>query len=46
MREGEVGTAKDSSITQDRNVDFEGGQVESTFSQGRCDLASGTILYE
>ena len=35
--------AKDSFITQDRNEDFEGGQVESTFSQGHCDLTSGTI---
>ena len=34
---------KDSFITQDKNDDFEGGQVESTFSQGRCDLTSGTI---
>ena len=29
--------------TQDRNYDFEGGQVESTFSRGPCDLTSGTI---
>ena len=35
---------KDSFITQDRNDDFEGGQVESTFSWGHCDLTSGTIL--
>ena len=34
---------KDSFITQDRNVDFVGGQVESTFSQGHCDLTSSTI---
>ena len=34
---------KDSFITQDRNDDFEGGQVESTFSWGHCDLTSGTI---
>ena len=34
---------KDSFITQDKNDDFEGGQVKSTFSQGRCDLTSGTI---
>ena len=30
--------AKDSFITQDRNEDFEGGQVESTFSRGHSDL--------
>ena len=36
--------AKDSFITQDRYHDFEGGQVESTFSWGYCDLTSGTIL--
>ena len=36
-------TAKDSFITQDRNEDFEGGQVESTFSRGHRDLTSGTI---
>ena len=36
--------AKDSFITQDRNDDFEGGQVESTFSGGHCDLTSGAIL--
>ena len=38
-----VSCTKDSFITQDRNEDFEGGQVESTFSQGHCDLTSGTI---
>ena len=27
-------------LTQDRNDDFEGGQVESTFWVGRCDLTS------
>ena len=35
--------AKDSFIAQDRNEDFEGGQVESTFSRGNYDLTSGTI---
>ena len=40
---GCVSSAKDSFITQDRNEDFEGGQVKSTFSQGHCDLTSGTI---
>ena len=35
--------AKDSFITQDRNYNFEGGQVESNFLRGRCDLTSGTI---
>ena len=35
--------AKDSFISQDRNEDFVGGQLESTFSQGHCDLTSGTI---
>ena len=39
-----VRQAKDSFIAQDRNVDFVGRQVESTFSQGHCDLTSGTIL--
>ena len=29
---------KDSFSTQDRNEDFEGEQVESTFSRGQCDL--------
>ena len=33
--------SKDSFITQDRNDDFEGGQVESTFLWGHCDLTSG-----
>ena len=37
-----VGYDKDSFITQDRNDDFECGQVESTFSRGPCDLTSGT----
>ena len=30
-------------LLKDRNEDFEGGQVESTFSRGRCDITSGTI---
>ena len=34
---------KDSFITQDRNEDFEGGQVESTFSRGDYDQTSVTI---
>ena len=37
------GQAKDSFITQDRDEDFMGRQVESTFSQGHCDQTSGTI---
>ena len=36
-------STKDSFIAQDRNEDFEGGQVESTFSRGCCDLTSGII---
>ena len=43
VRESEVEWVKDSFITQDRNEDFVGGQLESTFSQGHCDLTSGTI---
>ena len=36
-------SAEDGFIAQDRNEDFEGGQIEATFSSGHCDLTSDTI---